>query len=189
MVPDVRYAALLGLATVTDGTNELANEAVIKALGESGNQSITRDAAFAASNLKLIDALPHIKRLIESEDSLDRIYGIDAADRYGIVALPLLPLLQRQFVSTDDAVLKTKLEKAIASIENPSASKTMRPSNRPIHSSPSSIVESKKTTELKVMDSTSTKPSAGLTRTLTIATFLLTLVSAAYWFRKKKPKS
>ena len=83
LVPDVRYAALLGLATVTDGTNELANEEVIKALSESGNQSITRDADFAASKLKLIDALPHIKRLLESEDSLDRLYGIDAAERYG----------------------------------------------------------------------------------------------------------
>jgi HEAT repeat protein len=95
VVPDVRYAALLGLATVSDGTNKLANGAIIKALSESGNQSITRDAAFAASKLKLIDALPQVKRLLESEDSLDRLYGITAAGRYGKIGSPFLPLLQQ----------------------------------------------------------------------------------------------
>jgi HEAT repeat protein len=193
LVPDVRYAALLGLATVTDGTNKLANEAVVKALGESGNQSITRDAAFAASKLKLIDALPQMQRLLESEDSLDRFYGIDAAERYGIVALPLLPLLQRQINSTDDPFLKTKLEKAIASIENTSSSKTMRPINRPIHSLPPSaddkITESKKATELEKIDTNSFNKSFGNFQILTIAPFIIALVCIAYWLQKRKLKS
>ena len=57
-VPDVRYAALGGLAAVTDGTNKAANSAIIRALSESGNHGLTRDAAYAASTLKL--SLIHI---------------------------------------------------------------------------------------------------------------------------------
>jgi HEAT repeat protein len=190
VVPDVRYAALLGLATVTDGTNKLANEAIIKALSESGNQSITRDAAFAASKLNLIDALPQINRLLESEDSLDRLYGVTAAGRYGKIGLPLLPLLQQQAASTSDPVLKTQLEKAILSIKQPSVSKTVRPLNRPsdslLLSTDGKTTRSKIPSNSKTINSQAINEDLGKNQNLTVVTLVIALACIACWLLRKK---
>jgi len=115
-VPDVRYAALGGLAAVTDGTNKAANDAIIRALRESGNHGLTRDAAYAASTLKLEEALPLLKVLLESEDSLNKRYAAEAAARYGRTATMLLPALQDGITTTNDPELKAIMERALISI-------------------------------------------------------------------------
>ena len=193
VVPDVRYAALLGLATSSDGTNKLANEAIIKALSESGNQSITRDAAFAASKLKLIDALPQIKRLLESEDSLDRLYGITAAGRYGKIGSPFLPLLQQQAASTSDPVLKNLLEKAISSIKHPSVSKTIRPLISPsdslVLSTDGKTTQTKIPSDSKTKDSQIIKEKLRKNQNLATVTVVIALVCIACWLVRKKLKS
>lgn len=130
-VPDVRYAALIALATVTDGTNKSANEAIIRALSESGNSSLTRDAAFAASTLKLTDALPLLNQLLEGDDSLNKRYAAEAAARYGPMAAILLPTLKQEMATTKNSELKALMEQALASIDRPADTNVMPPALNP----------------------------------------------------------
>lgn len=118
-VPDVRYAALLAISAATDGTNRFTNDAVLNALKESGNPSLTRDAAFAASSLKLPDALPVFEQLLRTDDALNKRYAADAAMRYGAMAIALLPELRRQIAQVSDPDLKADLQRAEASIARP----------------------------------------------------------------------
>ncbi len=195
VVPDVRYGALLGLATVTDGTNKHANEAIIKALSEVGNQSITRDAAFAASELKLIDALPEIKRLLESEDSLDKQYGIKAAGRYGVIASPLLPILQHQSASSSDPIFKAMFDKAISSIENPSENvfDTTRTPNEPVTKFPPSVDDQKPHGEVmrdsKKINLHEAINGLDIKKALAIFTLIIALVCVASWLIRRKLKT
>lgn len=144
--PDVRYAAIVGLATVTDGTDKSANDAIIKALDESGNSGLTRDAAFAASTLKLADGLPLLRRLLEGDDNLNRRYAAEAAARYGPMAAILLPALKQGVAKTKDQELKALMEQALASIDRPAETKVVPATgNQPTTTTPGSGVASSQT--------------------------------------------
>ena len=117
--PKVRYAALLALATVTDGSNKRANDVVLKALAETGNHSITRDAAYAAyaaSAMKLVDALPLFEKMLSGDDLLNTRFAAEAAARYGPLAVSLLPALKREITKAADPEVTKLMEQAVTSI-------------------------------------------------------------------------
>lgn len=101
----------MSISAATDGTNQSANDVVIRALKETGNPSLTRDAAFAAS-LKLTDALPIFEQFLMSPVYLNKLYAADAAARYGSEATSLLPELRNQIAQANDPNLKAALERA-----------------------------------------------------------------------------
>lgn len=192
-VADVRYAALLALATVTDGTNGRANDVIVKALAESGNHGLTRDAAYAASTLKIVEALPLLERLLANDDLLNKRFAADAAARYGVAAASLLPVLKQQAIIAEDAGLKALLEKTLVAVDRPADTHPATPPTRLTSQKAKAVVPppSKaldKENPGKQRSELSDNPKSGWAIKFGFGV-VLTLLAVALWMKRRHSKS
>lgn len=192
-VADVRYAALLALATVTDGTNGRANDVIVQALAESGNHGLTRDAAYAASTLKIVEALPLLERLLANDDLLNKRFAADAASRYGVAAASLLPVLKQQAIIAEDAGLKALLEKALVAVDRPADTHPATPPTRLTSQQAKAVVPPPsnaldKENPGKQPREVSDDPKSGWTIKFGVGA-LLALLAVALWMKRRHSKS